>query len=365
MRKALVATVGVVATALAVSVPTTASAHAPKPKAPKVTVLTTQVGAPFNLDVSRGRLLVADGFANQVGKVLANGTVKTVVPNAPGTAGVATKGSRLAYTTAQPVDPNNPGSGWISGGLNIVGPRGKKVYADLLAYEKKRNPDRRNHYGIKNPTQCMIDTFAKAGIPASYTGQIDSHAYSVASVGKRWIVADAGGNNLLWVDNKGRIKTLTVLPPQPVKITAAMAAAQNLDACVVGQTYKFEPVPTDVEVGKGGWLYVTTLPGGPEDASFGARGKVYKVHPRTGRAHAIARGISGATNLAIGQGGQIFVTEFYAGRVSVVRKGTVKPYVNLPGAVSVEAGPKGSLYAGTLVFGPAGPPTASVVKITR
>ena len=53
-------------------------------------------------------------------------------------------------------------------------------------------------------------------------------------------------------------------------------------ACVVGEEYAFEPVPTDVEFGPDGWLYVSSLPGGPEDASLGARGAVFRVNPWTG-----------------------------------------------------------------------------------
>ena len=95
-------------------------------------------------------------------------------------------------------------------------------------------------------------------------GGIDSHAYSVASWGNKWLVADAGGNDLLLVDNKGHISTLAVLPPQPV-IRSPRRAPSTLGVdpeCFVGSTYGFEPVPTDVEVGNNGMLYITTLPGG-------------------------------------------------------------------------------------------------------
>ncbi len=57
-----------------------------------------------------------------------------------------------------------------------------------------------------------------------------------------------------------------------MKVTKESAAALELPDCVVGVTYAFEPVPTDVEVGKDGYLYVTTLPGGPESPALGARG---------------------------------------------------------------------------------------------
>ena len=56
---------------------------------------------------------------------------------------------------------------------------------------------------------------------------------------------------------------MAVLPVQPLLITPAISAAALEGRCE-GVTVNFEPVPTDVEVGRDGWLYVTTLAGGPE-----------------------------------------------------------------------------------------------------
>ena len=93
---------------------------------------------------------------------------------------------------------------------------------------------------------------------------------------------------------------VAVLPAQaPLVVSAEAAAANQLPDCVVGSTFIAEPVPTDVEIAGDGSLYVSTLPGGPEDPSLGARGSVYKVNPFTGRTTQIATGLAGAMNLAI------------------------------------------------------------------
>jgi hypothetical protein len=89
--------------------------------------------------------------------------------------------------------------------------------------------------------------------------------------GDAWVVGDAGGNDLLKVDKHGRITVLSVLPRQPSVITAEAAAGLGLPDCVVGATYNFEAVPTDVEVAADGKLIVSLLPGGPEDPSLGVR----------------------------------------------------------------------------------------------
>ncbi len=114
--------------------------------------------------------------------------------------------------------------------------------------------------------------------PARYKGTVDSHPYGVASRGWRgWVVADAGGNDLLRVDRGGHVSTMAVLPRQTITVTARTAKAMRLPKCTVGVTYAFEPVPTDVAVARDGALSVSTLPGGPEDASLGARGSVHRV----------------------------------------------------------------------------------------
>ena len=79
----------------------------------------------------------------------------------------------------------------------------------------------------------------------------------------------------------GRIKTIAVLPPRPEVISQEQAESFGFPACTFGKTFNFEPVPTDVEVGRNGEPYVSSLPGGPEDASLGARGGVFRVNPWT------------------------------------------------------------------------------------
>jgi hypothetical protein len=133
-------------------------------------------------------------------------------------------------------------------------------------------------------------------------------------------------------------------------------------------TYNFESVPTDVESGPHGMLYVSTLPGGPEDPSFGARGSVYRVNPRTGHATLVATGFAGATNIAVDPAGQIYVAELFAGRISVISPhGTVRPLVDLPNVAAVEYS-GGKLYASTMAptdetGTPTGPGT--IVRIDR
>ncbi|GAA3633686.1 ScyD/ScyE family protein [Microlunatus ginsengisoli] len=357
----IIATAAAAATGLLLIAPTVASAH-PKP-APTPVVKSNQLAAPFNLALNHGNVYVADGGLNLVGKLKRDGSIKTIAADQPGASGVATSkdGRYLAFTSTVTNEDTFENT---ASGLNIWGPKGKRVHVDTLAYETAKNPDKINHYGINNPSQCVIDAFTAAGFPYDYTGQIDSHAYSVTSFGSKWIVADAGANTLWKIDNKGNIRTLAVLPPQPTKITADMAKALGFPDCVAGVTYNFEPVPTDVEVGKDGYLYVTTLPGGPETPVLGARGKLWKVNPYSGNAWVIASGFLGATNLAIGKHGEFYVSEFFGGDIAVVKHGKKSTYLTLPGVVAVETSKSGELWAATL--GNEDPPApGTIVKIVH
>lgn len=332
-----------------------ASATTKAQKAPRVVTLTDRVLAPFQIAVRDGYInhdhgvYVADGFTKTVSRIRSNGKLTTIATNPAKDGDVAglawsRAGRTLAWTATDFANKES----W----LNLTRPDVGTRRISLSDYEKSANPDGDVHYGIKNPTKCQTDAFAALSnaigeeIPASYTGIKDSHPYSVVQWGDYWVVADAGGNDLLKVDNQGKISTLAVLPPQPMKITQAMATANKLPSCVVGATYAWEPVPTDVEVGPGGLLYVTTLPGGPEDPSAGARGSVYVVNGYTGNSVRIATGFAGATNLALA-GRTIYVTELFAGRISTVSHGKPRPYLTLPGALSVEYS-AGHLYAGTM-----------------
>jgi len=367
-KKPLIAAVGAACSALLLVTPMPASAT---PKVPTSRLVSNELAAPFNIAFKGRGVYVADGGLGEVVRVRRDGTLKTIVADATGTSGLAfsKNGHYLAYTTTKSGPPTEGGEPppITDSRLNINGPHGSHVEADTLAYEKANNPDQHVHYGVRHPSTCVKD--ALKGVfsdQVSYKGLVDSHAYSVARYKNKWVVADAGGNDLLWVTNRGKIRTLAVLPSQPAKITQEFADAQvpPLPDCVVGKTYKFEAVPTDVEVGRDGYLYVTTLPGGPEDPSLGARGKVYRVNPHNGHIKLVATGFLGATNLALSKHGKIFVAELFGGQISVVKLGKAHKYVSLPGVVAVETDRSGALWAATL-GSEKPPPPGTLVKIVK
>jgi hypothetical protein len=209
--------------------------------------------------------------------------------------------------------------------------------ANLGAYEAKKNPDKAQAYGFVAPTaDCAAQWPVKQAGPPTYTGIVDSHPYSSYTTADGVYVGDAGGNSILWVGNNGKVKTVAVLPSTEVTVTQKAADDLKAPACV-GLQYRLEPVPTDVELGPDGWLYVSSLPGGPEDDSLGMNGRVYKVNPRSGKVKLVADGFLGTVDLAVARNGDIYVAQLFAGQISKIkaRTGKVTKFLDvaLPGAV--------------------------------
>ena len=361
-RTLLVGAVAAIALAT-VAVGAPAQAHGPDHRVPGLrvgpaTTLASGLVSPLSLEVDRrGRVDVTQNFAGQLNRV-GPGTTTTTLATAPAgqeIGAVSSRGDSVYY--AQNDQPNGVAR------LMVLPPRGAaRQLADLGAYEARVNPDRVNGYGFRGlPSACaaQVDPTGEAG-PARYRGIVDTHPYASLAQREGVYVADAGGNDIVRVGYDGRVSTVAVLPPQPpVRVDAATAAAFGFPSCVVGYGYAFEPVPTDVERGPDGWLYVSTLPGGPETADLGARGSVYKVNPWNGTVQRVATGFVGATNLAVDQRtGVVLVSELFGGAAGTGQISVVSPWsgrtvqtlpVSSPAAVELR---NGALYATTDAFVP-------------
>ncbi|GGR60491.1 DNA-binding beta-propeller fold protein YncE [Nocardioides luteus] len=320
LSRCLTAAAALILGAALIATTPAAQAHS-KPRLP-TGVLASGLLTPLSAAVDQdGTAYVSSNFAGQILKIRPHKAPKVVYtdPNGYEVGGLSVRGGVVTFvvTRSDRETFENTGS-W----LKRLYPSGKvKTVANLHAYEKKYNPDRRTHYGFRDGNKrCNAKWPADIGAPAAYKGGVDSHPYATALEGGTTYVADAGGNSILSVSSHGRIHTVATLPGIPYKFTKEVVKQFGLDRCFIGRTYYFEGVPTDVETGHHGRLYVSSLPGGPEGPELGPRGSVFKIDAHKGHGHAkqIARGFAGATGVAVSPRGTIYVAEMFGNKITAV-----------------------------------------------
>jgi hypothetical protein len=163
-----------------------------------------------------------------------------------------------------------------------------KVLADLAAFEAQHNPDRGAGPG------------SRLGNPS-----IDSDPYDVASYHGGFVIADAGANDLLWLDPRGRLSVLAVFPTQKIKLSRAAAKSVGLPRGL--SSIRVQSVPSSVAVGPDGALYVGELTGRPFPRG-GAR--VWRVVPGK-KPEVYASGFTNISDLAF-EGRDLLVLEIAA-----------------------------------------------------
>ena len=373
-RKQLVAAAAALALA-GTAFGTSAVADEPAAK-PTSGVVAKDLLSPLSLAVTKGgTVFYSQNFAGSLHAKKQGKAPRTVYRSpVPGTevGAVSVDHGTLRFaTTFVPEEeaPERSPQGGPAAALMTIKNGNAKVLADLWGYEERKNPDGDGVYGLRGlPQDCEVEPDFQP-----YNGIVESHPYATTQAKGRTFIADAAGNDILKYGKDGRLSTVAVLPAQPVRITAERAQQFGLPECAVGLNYYFEPVPTDVEKGPDGKLYVTTLPGGPEDPSLGARAAVYRINPKTGATKKVASGLLSATGVAVGNNGTLFVSELFNNRIAKVKAGSTQPtkYLNtvLPGDVELRS--NGDLYATVKVLvGPEGPedptpPGGEVIRIRR
>jgi hypothetical protein len=330
MHRSLMAVAGLalVGTSLAVT-PAVAADTAGDPP----TVLARGQMGPLSLDVSpRGTVWYSQNFAGLLMRIRPGGEPRVVGEAAGELGGVSVKKGVVTYVTTSPAGRTK---------LMVRRPNGRTVaLANLSRYERNKNPDAGQTYGVDDlPPSCE---WPQDLGPATYTGIVESHPYATVTIGRARYVADAAANAILKVGPGGKVTTAAVLPPQPAEITAEGAEANGIPDCAVGHVYDFEAVSTDVERGRNGKLYVTLLPGGPEDPSLGARASVLRVDRSTGTSVVVAEGLLSATGVTVAPNGDLYVAQLFRNRISRIPAGEHQAVfwrkTALPGDVEFAAG---------------------------
>jgi hypothetical protein len=190
-----------------------------------------------------GEILVADAGAG-----IASLGKGALIP-LPGVSDISPIGRGTIWAVTGPQDPT------VDSGqaLHLVSAGKTHLLANLFAFEAANDPD-------------------GAGV--------DSNPFDVQSLGGRAaLVTNAGGNDLLRVDNQGNIKLLAVFPDELVSTANAKALfgcpAGPPDICNLPNEIPAQAVPTSVVIGPDGY-YVSELKGFPAPTNAS---NIWRVSP--------------------------------------------------------------------------------------
>lgn len=289
-----------------------AAAPAATADAPGVTPIATGFVAPFHLAFGPGSsLYVADSFAAQVVRLdLRSGARSIALQGMQPVHGVDVLGNGNILTAHGIGDPSFQPPTYLKR-TNASGRT--TTVANLLDFERANNPD---------------------GQPLD-TPDSQSNPYSVLALPGRTLVADAGANDIVEVRANGATRALVALPT-----FTGEGCPPNNDGVA-----SCDPVPTDLELGPDGYLYVSGL--GAE-----VEGHIYKVNARTGAIVQTWGGFPPLTGIAVAPDGTIYAASIFASTVFRIGSGGVTT-ASVPTPTDVEWG-HGMLVAASWPFGPGG-----------
>ena len=149
---------------------------------------------------------------------------------------------------------------------------------------------------------------------------VDSNPYSVAALNaSEALVADAGANDLLRVDNKGNVEVVAIFPNELVSTenvkTLLGCPGSGAGPCFLPDMFPAQPVPTSVVIGPDGYYYVGELKGFP--APTGAS-NIWKIAPDASGAMCGASsdcmklfsgGFTSIVDMTFGPDGNLYVAE--------------------------------------------------------
>ncbi|NYJ02553.1 streptogramin lyase [Nocardioides thalensis] len=315
--------------ALALSVSTLSASSAAAPAQP--TVIDKGLVSPLSVAVNDDNVVYySANFAGQLYRKAPGKPAKVVYQSKGGkeVGAISTVGKTVYFVS----------------GFNLMKLAKGKVtkVAALGAYEKENNPDAEVSYGLVDPAAECLEAWPTGdeAPPAQYTGIVEAHPYGTAVVNGTVYVADAAANAILAVKG-GKITTAAVLPAVPVEITEELATQYGIPEVCIGETYNFEGVPTDVEAGPEGMLYVSGLPGG----EIPGKGYVATVDPESGETTELASGLVAAAGLAVLPNGTVYVSQLFAGEITkIAPNGSRSTFAGAPLPSAVEVKGK-KLYA--------------------
>jgi hypothetical protein len=250
-----------------------------------------ELGILFGLTTAPdGSLLVADATQGIV--AIDTGGNRTLFAALPGATDVSAVGAGSAYAIT---GGGEPGTGEAT--LYRISKGHTSVVADLGAFEETVNPDALEI----NPNPFDVEVLNGGGV----------------------LVADAGANDILYVDNKGRIDWVATLPEEVVSTANAQALVGCPDSFIPDFQFLCEipampaqAVATSIAIGPDGAVYAGELKGFPAPTG---ESKIWRIEPGTlharcgtegeTRCSVVGDGFTSIIDLQFGPDGTLYVTE--------------------------------------------------------
>jgi len=308
------------ATATALAVPLTAGVASAAPATPTPTVVVSGLNNPRQLSIGQyGVMLIAEA-----GK---GGTLASIADPEGGTQGIGLTGSVSEVWEPRFTSNSKPKrivKGLLSAagadGSGAVGPDGVSAWKleNIAIQETAFPPDALATVPAKAAaTNGQLLTMSQwhprqlapladlAGYEATVNpdGQeINPDPYAVLRVGDHWLVADAGGNDVLKIDKRGHISTWHVFD-NIVNATCLDPSLQQPPPSKPGCQY----VPTSLAMDKHGNIYVGGLGG-----LVPGQGSVTELSPDGQTVLANWTGFTGVTGVAVSGRGDVYVSQLFA-----------------------------------------------------
>lgn len=155
--------------------------------------------------------------------------------------------------------------------IKLLGSTRQSTVADLAAFEQLNNP---------------------------HPAQLDTNLVAVTADGNGWLVVDAGGNTVLRVDHAGNLTLLAVLPD-------GLAPAPPFLGLPPGTMLPVQAVPTAIERGPDGAIYVSQLTGFP----FPVGGSSILRIAADGSVSEWATGLTNVTDITFDEQGSMYAVQ--------------------------------------------------------
>lgn len=157
--------------------------------------------------------------------------------------------------------------------------------------------------GVQVDTEADLALFEVLNNP--HPAALDTNPNAISADGNGWLLVDAGGNDVMRLDNKGNLSLVAVLPDTEAEVPEFLLPDPLPPGLELPVIVPVEPVPTSVERGPDGSIYVSQLNGFPFPVG---QSSIWRI-AADGSMTQWATGLTNVTDLTFGPDGSLYAVE--------------------------------------------------------